>query len=325
MSGVPTKMDAMPVNALCVVSELAASQHNVFTRSQAAAEGVRRDHLRRLIIARTVIAMPSGGLVLLAQDGQPSWLQRVTGAVLDHPGTFASHTTAARLDGTDGYDVFDEIELSVLRPRVLRIPGVTVHRVHALDRCDTFPIGAVPCTNRARTLCDLGNSVEPAMVRRALQDALRRGTNERWLRATAERLHRPGQRGTAELVRQLRAHAERGRVPDSWFEQLLDDCLDDPRIGLIERQHELRDDDNRLVARFDLAVPEVKLGIEAHSRKHHFVEEEEASDEHRDHAAAELGWDVAYLGYSSLESPASVARRIARRVEVRRAQLGSGA
>jgi hypothetical protein len=117
-----------------------------------------------------------------------------------------------------------------------------------------------------------------------------------------------------------------GRVRDSWFEKLLELCLDDPMIGHFERQYELRDDDGRHVARFDLAVPDVKLGIEAHSREHHFGEEaRRPATSTVTRRPPSSGWDVAYLGYSSLESPASVARRIARRVEVRRAQLGSGA
>ncbi|HQF96484.1 MAG TPA: hypothetical protein PLS46_20110 [Microthrixaceae bacterium] len=100
-------------------------------------------------------------------------------------------------------------------------------------------------------------------------------------------------------------------------------CLDDPVIGAVSRQYQLNDGDGRHVARFDLAVPEVKLGIEAHSRRHHFTKEEEASDEHRDHAASVLGWDVMYLGYSAVQSPATVAAAVRARVEARRS-AGSG-
>ncbi|HOT81387.1 MAG TPA: hypothetical protein PKY13_15435, partial [Microthrixaceae bacterium] len=122
----------MPVNALSVVSELAASQHNVFTRQQAAPRG----------------------------------------AALAHPGSVASHSTSGRLDGVDGYGGFASIDLTVVRPTTLRAPGVTTHRVHALDRCDVLMIGPVPCTNRARTLCDLAGVVSADMLERALDDAV---------------------------------------------------------------------------------------------------------------------------------------------------------
>lgn len=262
--------------------------------------------------------------MLLPAGGSPTWHQLVVGAVLDHPGTVASHTTSARLDGVDGSGVYDQIELSVLRPRVVRIPGVTVHRVTHLDRCDIVRIGPIPCTNRARTLCDLGASTDPLMVRRALHDAVRRGSSVRWLGMTAERLHGQGRSGTGALLAALDDLRRRGRVPDSWFEELLELCLDEASIGPIVRQYQLRDDDGRHVARFDLAVPEVKLGIEAHSREHHYSDEEQASDEHRDHAAAVEGWDVMYLGYASVRSPKSVSARVVARVEARRRLLQSG-
>ncbi len=313
----------MPVNALSVVSELAASQHNVFTRQQAAPHGVDRKHIQRLITAGVVAPLPGGGLVLLPGPGGPTWLQHATGAALAHPGSVASHSTSARLDGVDGYGGFASIDLTVVRPNTLRSPGVTTHRVHTLDRCDVLMIGPVPCTNRARTLCDLAGVVTADMLERALDDAVRRGSNPRWIRATAERLRERGRTGPVQLLRALDAMEQRGRVRDSWFEKLVEQCLDDPVIGEVSRQFQLNDGDGRHVARFDLAVPEVKLGIEAHSRRHHFTKEEEASDEHRDHAASVLGWDVMYLGYSAVQSPATVAAAVRARVEARRS-AGSG-
>ncbi|MEI2653405.1 MAG: hypothetical protein V9G12_14890 [Microthrixaceae bacterium] len=238
--------------------------------------------------------------MLLPGPGGPTWLQHATGAALAHPGSVASHSTSARLDGVDGYGGFVSIDLTVVRPNTLRSPGVTTHRVHTLDRCDVLMIGPVPCTNRARTLCDLAGVVTADMLERALDDAVRRGSNPRWIRATAERLRERGRTGPVQLVRALDAMEQRGRVRDSWFEKLVEQCLDDPVIGAVSRQYQLNDGDGRHVARFDLAVPEVKLGIEAHSRRHHFTKEEEASDEHRDHAASVLGWDVMYLGYSAV-------------------------
>lgn len=314
----------MRINALSVVSELAASQHNVFTRRQAAVHHIDRKHISRLVAAGAVEPLASGGLVLFA-FGRPSWLQRVTGAVLDHPGTVASHTTSARLDRTDGFDTFDDIELSLPRPRTLRIPGVTVHRVTQLDRCDIVDIGPIAATNRARTLCDLGATVEPLMVERALDHAARRGSSLRWIRATAERLHGPGRPGTGDLIRALDELERRGRVRDSWFEKLVELCLDDPALGKVVAQYELRDADGRHVARFDLAIPEVKLGIEAHSREHHFGKEAEASDEHRDQDAGELEWDVMYLGYAAVQSPRTVQRRVRARVEARRRLMSGNA
>ncbi len=88
-------------------------------------------------------------------------------------------------------------------------------------------------------------------------------------------------------------------------------------------QHRLRDDRGRTVARFDLAVPSAQLGIEGHSRAHHFGAAAEASDEHRDNDVGRLGWDVMYIGYGDVRSPASVLDEVLGRVRARRAQLGA--
>ena len=51
----------MPTNALSVVSELAASQHNVFTRRQAAFRGITRKQLHRLIESGVIVGVKLGG------------------------------------------------------------------------------------------------------------------------------------------------------------------------------------------------------------------------------------------------------------------------
>ena len=75
------------------------------------------------------------------------------------------------------------------------------------------------------------------------------------------------------------------------------------------------------MATFDLAVPSAKLGIEGHSRKHHFGSKRASSDEHRDNAAGALGWDVMYLGYADVHEPDVVCDLVVERVRARRVFL----
>lgn len=168
-------------------------------------------------------------------------------------------------------------------------------------------VDSIPCTGLARTLVDLGSVVHaPLLVRRALTDARRRGTSLRWVRETAERLHRPGQRGTGVLLRQLAAIPFEGRVPASWFEELLALCLADRDLPEIVPQYEIRDESGCIVALTDIGIPAVRLGLEGHSRQFHFGPDAEALDEDRDLRAATCGWELLYLGWYATRRPAEV-------------------
>ncbi len=119
-----------------------------------------------------------------------------------------------------------------------------------------------------------------------------------WLRRTANRLHRPGQCGTRVLL-ELLDHVS-GPLRGSWFEKLVELCLQSPRLPPLERQWTVRDPRGRFVARLDLAMPAIRLGVEAHSRRFHFGAHAEAADERRDLRLAALGWEVLYVGWHDL-------------------------
>ena len=123
------------------------------------------------------------------------------------------------------------------------------------------------------------------------------------------------------LLRHLDAIPFEGRVPDSWFEELLALCLVDHRLPEVVPQYEIRDARGRFVARVDLAIPSVKLGLEAHSRRFHFGPEVEPLDEQRDLRAAAVGWELLYLGWYSSKQPAAVVDAVAEVVAERRRSL----
>jgi very-short-patch-repair endonuclease len=214
----------------------------------------------------------------------------------------ASHRTAAALHGLDGC-VPGPIEVSVVRPRRLRLSDVTVHQVADLDQRDVLRVRGIPCTGLARTLCDLGSVVAPDAVERAFDDARRRGVSLRWLEITATRLHGPGQRGTGVLLRVLADARRAPTVRGSWFEKLVEDCLQSSELPPLVRQHEVHDDDGRLVGILDLAFPSIRLGVEAHSRQFHFGRAAEHRDEDRDHRLASCGWEMLYVGWQGTRHP----------------------
>jgi very-short-patch-repair endonuclease len=125
------------------------------------------------------------------------------------------------------------------------------------------------------------------------------------------------------ILAEVKRRRQRGRVRDSWFERLLEECSRSPLLPPVSAQHELRDGAGRVVARFDLAFPQVRLAIEAHSRAFHTGSQREAADERRDIQASLAGWDVQYFGYrDATERPEQTRRTIELLVAQRARDLG---
>src|ERR1051325_9767459 len=97
---------------LAVLVEVAETQHGAFTRAQAALRGIGPRPLATLR-RNGVIIEGFAGVLLLA--GAPrSWEQRVSAALLwAGPAVPASHRTAARLHGLDGFDRETNIDVTV--------------------------------------------------------------------------------------------------------------------------------------------------------------------------------------------------------------------
>jgi hypothetical protein len=311
----------MPDDAVRAVAELAASQHRAFTRRQAAELNFDRSRVATAIRLGW-LDEPYPGVLVMAGDGD-SWIGHLMAATLAEGGhAVASHRAAARLHRLDGFADCEILEISVTRRhRWQGNDAVIAHHVVALESCDVVAIDGVRCTGLARTLADLGAVVPPLLVRRALTDARRRGTSLRWVQQTVHRLFRPGPSGAGVLMRQLATIAFEGRVPDSWFEELLALCLDDPDIPPITLQYAIRADDGRVVAKTDLGIPSVRLGLEAHSRRFHFGPDAEPLDEQRDLAAGACGWQLHYLGWFSTRRPREVLAIVKQIIAARRREL----
>jgi len=303
-------------DALRAVSELAASQHGVFTRQQAAQHGCTKARVRRLL-DQGLLTEPKRGVLVIA--GAPvTWHQRL--AVSTAPaGIVATHRAAARLFRLDGCRESDLLEVSCAW--AAQSGDAIVHRRN-LPPGDLVRIASIPCTNLARTLTDLGDVVPVDLVERALDDARRRGASLRWVRDTAERLHRPGVSGPRIILGLLDALQPSEALRDSWFESLIERIVSNSTLPAIERQFELKESCGKHVARFDLAMPSIRLGIEAHSREFHFGREAETRDEDRDHRVAMCGWDTMYLGWQSAHRPAQTLERVRLVVAGRSRSLG---
>lgn len=97
--------------------------------------------------------------------------------------------------------------------------------------------------------------------------------------------------------------------------------MTDPQQPEVVPQYPIRDANGVIVARADLGIPSVKLGLEAHSREFHFGPIAEPLDEQRDIAVALCGWELTYLGWFATKRPAEVLEIVRALVETRRREL----
>lgn len=274
------------------LSVLASAQHGVFTRQQAGEIGYSKKSLDGLIMQGAIKPEDRGVLSFVAVPR--SWRSALMSAVLAGGGSHASHRSAACLHELDGFAEPQPIEVTVARGRYPARDDIIVHRWTVPDQNDYTRIDGIPVSSVASTLARLGAVVPSHRVEQALDDALRRGYSLKWIEQTAERLHRPGPTGTGVLLRLLRDPARQQTVADSVFERMTARILDAANIAPPTLQHPIRLPDGRTV-RIDIAWPDVKWGIECHSRRYHFGQARSAADHDRDHQLAMAGWHVTYL------------------------------
>ncbi len=207
-------------------------------------------------------------------------------------GGAASHRAAAALLGLDGCRP-GIVEVSLPRHANNHLPDAIVHRWRYTDDADLTEVEGIRCTNVPRTLVQLGRVATPDCVEQALDSALRLGHPLRSIEETLERLWRPGPTGAGTLLRILQDPKRAGALPDSWFERLLTDLLRLSNLPPPQLQHEIATEAGP--RRLDLAFPEVRLGIEAHSRRFHFGPGKQAKDDQRDLELAAMGWELVYV------------------------------
>ena len=303
-------------DAWSAVAELAASQHGVFHRRQAAELNLSNQRLRRAVLKGELVKHSKN--VFIVAVSPESWRQRLLAHTM--AGGVASHRSAAVLHGFDGFRP-GIIELTADRVQHPQRESAVFHRWTGLDQGLLTKIDGVPCTNIAATLCQLGMVVRSAKVEQALDSALRDGASPLWVAQIASALERPGPSGVAVLQRLLDDPSRGGALPDSWFERLLSKRLRGGILPTPALQHELLLPSGR--RRLDLAFPEAKLGIEAHSRKYHFGPKAEQADHARDLELAALGWEVIYVTWSMAGNLDNLLGHIAAVYQTRLRQLAA--
>jgi hypothetical protein len=313
--------DGMPRSAdVRALGEFAACRHGTFTLKEAAAYELSRGDVRALERKGYVTRLRQG--VYRLTSWPESWRADAYASVLGVHAA-SSHDTAAALHAADGYrDPAPGIHITCHQRAHVRLDDVTVHRTNWLPNADVTVIDNIVCTTLARTIIDVAADLTELERIRLVDDFQRRGCSLQWLIKRCNVLVEHGiTRGPGLVLPIVERRVSGYRVPESWFERLIDSCLQSPLLRGLERQYELRDD-GAFVARFDFAIPWVRLGIEAHSRSFHLGELAERYDESRDMRASKVGWDIEYLGFAATRAPDAVRRDIEAIVLRRATDLG---
>ncbi|MEY2401661.1 MAG: hypothetical protein QOJ08_1772 [Ilumatobacteraceae bacterium] len=235
--------------------------------------------------------------VVTSRSAPVTWHQRVMVATLATRGV-ASHATAARLHGLDGFNRNDEIHITLrYDQRRYAHAGARVHVSRVFDKSDQLAVGGIPTVIVPVCLIQIAEESDDGLIK-ALEGAMRDGISPTWIRHVAARYHRPGRSGPKRLVRALDERVD-GTLPRSWFQRLASRLLADAGIETVDEYpiHE----GNRLLAELDLAIPHLRIGIECQSWRWHATPEAQRRDAARKRNLRRLGWDITDLWWSDLD------------------------
>lgn len=292
-----------------IIASIASEQHSIVTRPQLLTAGVGVRAIEHQLATGRLIAVHAG---VYRPEGHPrSWPQTLTAAVLAAgAGAVVSHRGAAFLHGIPGIE--RRAEITVVRSRGPRIPGLLVHRATALDPRDTFTDAGMPLTRPARTLIDLAGVLTPGALEMAVDDMLsRRLVTVDYLCRRLDALGKQGRRGAGILAALLADRGDGRPHMTSEFERRLFKVLSDAGLAPPQCQYEVILPGGRRVV-LDYAYPDDLLALEADSYRHHSSRTDWGRDRIRNRMLAAIGWRVLPVTWDDLAHPAALIGDVSR-------------
>ena len=235
--------------------------------------------------------------VVVSRSTPTTWHQRTMVATLATRGV-ASHSTAARLHRLDGFNRRDEIHITLRYDQHRhRHANTQVHISRVFDSRDQLLVEGIPTVIVPFCLIQVAEHSNDDMIK-ALEGAMRDGINPTWIRQVAARYDRPGNSATRRLLRALDERVD-GTLPRSWFQRLAARVLADVGIATMDEYPVY--EGRRHLADLDLAIPELRIGVECQSWKWHATPDAQRRDAARKRALRRLGWDITDLWWSDLD------------------------
>jgi hypothetical protein len=278
-------------------SKLFARQHGVAGQRQLRSVGITPKQ-QRMMIQRGVWEIYSPGVVALT--GVPKSFLRSASAATLAPGASAAlgAGAAARVHQLDGCLAVNEITVVVARNAEVRVPSdVKVIRSRRLTDDDVMVVDGIRVTSVALTLVHL--QVHGPNAEKALDSALHKGHKPDELQAVFDRWTGHGRRGGREMRSLLQQRVD-GRLPRSWFQRLAKRLLAEAGLAF-EDEWPLYDASDKLIAEFDLALVDLKVGVECQSWEWHGSPAQRRKDTDRKRRVRKQGWEIVELWWSDLK------------------------
>lgn len=303
-------------------TSLFAHQQGLATVGQLRAVGVTEGFIRQRLRTREWRRIHRQ--VLGLSGTAPSWARDLRAALLAAgPHAVASHATAARLHGFDGYDTDERIAISSTGGHFVRsTAGTTVHRSVVLEDRHSVVVDGFRCVIQPVALLQIAASDGADAAGKAFDSMLRAGRSPEWVRtvATEWRAHRlPG----AAIVFQLLHERIDAPLPGSWFQRLARTAFALRGIELVD-EHPVFDGARHPLARLDLAIPDLLIGVECQSWRWHGTPTARADDARRRRRLRALGWEIVEVWWTDLDRLDEVLEELVtlidRRLEARRSR-----
>jgi very-short-patch-repair endonuclease len=293
-----------PPSTDAAVSRIASRQLGIVTRRQLDDAGVSEARLRYRLAVGTLVR--AGRAVYRVTSVPRTWEQRALAACLAAgPGAVLSRRSAATVWHLDlGVPEVVDVATADRHGRSPATDGVRVHRVRALAVADVARVGVLPVTTVARTLVDLVADLEPAVLRRVVDDALVRDlVTPARMREAMTRLGGRGRPGFCALRAALEVW-NTGSELESVAEAAAVRLLAASGLPAPVRQHRIVDADGREM-RLDFAWPDQRVTFEVDGFRWHAGPRARDRDSSRTNTLIATGWTVVRATPAELDDRAA--------------------
>jgi very-short-patch-repair endonuclease len=186
------------------------------------------------------------------------------------------------------------LEVTATKNLASPVPWLRVHRTNLLGPGDVAVCKGIPVTSPARTLFDIAARANSDDVELALDDGLRKGYySVDYLKKVHQRLARNGRNGAGAMTALLERRSSGYVVPRSPLEGRVVQLMRKVKLPEASRQHPITARGRTYYA--DFAYPQIRVVIEAQSRRHHFSPDDWQHDLRRKSDLACAGWRLIEL------------------------------
>lgn len=282
--------------------------------------GLSWDREQRLV-DRGVLERAAPG-VLRSTASPATWWQRVRIAAWAPGDGVVSHGAAARIHRLDGFERHDDVDILCRKGWWPECPAGTVtHFTRGHPEQDTEMVRDVKVLSVAATLTLFAPAYGVGATAKALDSALRAGHEIPEIRAVAKRWRRRGRPGPSTLL-MLLDEREGKTLPASWFERLAHRTFD--AVGIpMDVEYPIYAANGQLLARLDLAIPPLRIGVECQSWLWHATPEAQHRDARRRGMLRQLGWEIVDVWWRDLRQPDRILAELHHLIRHRRSELSA--